>query len=124
MLIGIKMRRIASVALAGAIVLGGATIAASPASAAGKCTAHTYGVGYNRTDTRCIKNIQKLVNGWRNYPPVAVDGLWGNETIGAIRYFQNNTPYGLTKDGIVGPATWRALCTVNGNTAVTRDSGC
>lgn len=36
-----------------------------------------------------------------------LDGVYGSETARAVRAFQND--YGLTVDGIVGPATWRAL---------------
>lgn len=38
---------------------------------------------------------------------IAADGAFGDSTEGHVRKFQNDR--GLTVDGIVGPATWRAL---------------
>lgn len=36
-----------------------------------------------------------------------IDGIFGANTISAVRNFQRS--FGLTPDGIVGPATWKAL---------------
>ncbi len=46
------------------------------------------------------------------YPIGEIDGVFGNATLNAVRDFQ--TENGLTPDGIVGPATWRALDTIGG----------
>ena len=47
----------------------------------------------------------------QNYPAIpkipAVDGIYGSRTEAAVRTFQQ--VFGLTPDGIVGPATWYAL---------------
>lgn len=43
-------------------------------------------------------------------PPVAEDGIFGEETENAVRAFQKN--YGLEPDGIVGEDTWNAIFNV------------
>lgn len=47
----------------------------------------------------------------QNYPAIpkipAIDGVYGSRTEAAVRTFQQ--VFGLTPDGIVGPATWYAL---------------
>ena len=40
---------------------------------------------------------------------LAIDGIFGPKTDGAVRQFQKSA--GLVVDGIVGPHTWRALIT-------------
>lgn len=123
-----KKRNIMQIVASGALMLtivGGGTLGtAAPASALSRCTGTTFGWGWNTTNHRCIKDIQWLVNGWGAYHQVDVDGYWGDETILAIKFFQSNTPYNLTKDGVVGPATWRALCKANGPTGPATDAGC
>ena len=56
----------------------------------------------------------------QNYPAIpkipVVDGIFGERTLASVRAFQQI--FGLTPDGIVGPATWYAL--VRLYTAVTR----
>jgi peptidoglycan hydrolase-like protein with peptidoglycan-binding domain len=40
-------------------------------------------------------------------PPIHVDGIFGPQTDHFVRGFQE--ALGITKDGVVGPVTWRAL---------------
>jgi len=49
-------------------------------------------------------NVRQLSGGGIG---LTVDGVFGPETDGAVRAFQD--ALGLTVDGIVGPSTWRAL---------------
>lgn len=50
--------------------------------------------------------LQKLLLSYL-YPITNLDGIFGGETERAVKAFQAEN--GLTADGIVGPATWRAL---------------
>lgn len=50
--------------------------------------------------------LQKLLLSYL-YPITNLDGIFGGETERAVKAFQVEN--GLTADGIVGPATWRAL---------------
>ena len=52
-----------------------------------------------------MKTLQYLLRG--RGQNVAVDGLFGSKTDGAVRAFQRKA--GLAVDGIVGPNTWSAL---------------
>lgn len=55
-----------------------------------------------------VKAFQDVTNAW--YPdlePLAEDGYFGQRSAQRARYLQERA--GLTVDGIVGPATWRAL---------------
>lgn len=47
------------------------------------------------------------------YYPDRIDGIFGTKTRSAVTRFQHD--YGLQPDGIVGPATWRALKRVSAN---------
>jgi peptidoglycan hydrolase-like protein with peptidoglycan-binding domain len=52
-----------------------------------------------------VRPLQQLLRA-RNHP-VAVDGVFGPQTEGAVKAFQQSK--GLTADGIVGPNTWPKL---------------
>ena len=65
--------------------------------------AATYRMGSSGEQVRTIHT--KLKN-WGYYSG-AVDGIYGAQTAKAVEYFQRKN--GLTADGIVGPATLRAL---------------
>ena len=53
-----------------------------------------------------VRVIQTKLKRWGYYDGV-VDGIYGSETANAVRYFQRKN--GLTADGVVGPATLKAL---------------
>ena len=53
-----------------------------------------------------VRVIQTKLKNWGYYDG-AVDGIFGSGTVQAVKYFQRKN--GLTADGIVGPATLRAL---------------
>ena len=53
-----------------------------------------------------VKTIQQKLKRWGYYTG-AVDGIFGSKTKEAVRYFQRKN--GLAVDGIVGPATLKAL---------------
>jgi hypothetical protein len=52
-----------------------------------------------------VEALQALLN--QDGSAVAEDGIFGRDTEGAVRRFQNE--HGLADDGIVGPLTWSAL---------------
>ena len=53
-----------------------------------------------------VRIIQSKLKSWGYYDGT-VDGVFGSQTTQAVKYFQRKN--GLTADGIVGPATLRAL---------------
>lgn len=53
-----------------------------------------------------VKTIQKKLKRWGYYKG-AVDGIYGSQTVAAVKYFQRKN--GLTADGIVGAKTLAAL---------------
>ena len=65
--------------------------------------AATYRQGDTGTD---VRTIQDKLKRWGYYDG-QVDGIFGAQTADAVRYFQRTN--GLTADGVVGPATLKAL---------------
>ena len=65
--------------------------------------AATYRQGSTGT---AVRTIQTKLKNWGYYDG-AVDGIYGSATTAAVKYFQKTN--GLTVDGIVGPATLKAL---------------
>jgi N-acetylmuramoyl-L-alanine amidase len=53
-----------------------------------------------------VRQIQEKLKRWGYYSG-NVDGIFGSKTLEAVKYFQRKN--GLTVDGIVGPATLKAL---------------
>lgn len=53
-----------------------------------------------------VRTIQQKLKNWGYYDG-SVDGIFGSRTTAAVKYFQRSN--GLTADGIVGPATLKAL---------------
>ncbi len=53
-----------------------------------------------------VRTIQTKLRRWGYYDG-AVDGIYGSQTVEAVRRFQRKN--GLTADGVCGPATLRAL---------------
>ena len=60
-----------------------------------------------------VRVIQTKLKNWGYYDG-AVDGVFGSQTTQAVKYFQRKN--GLTADGIVGPATLKALGMSGGGT--------
>lgn len=60
-----------------------------------------------------VREIQTRLKKWGYYSG-AVDGIFGNQTLTAVKYFQKKN--GLTVDGIVGKATLAALGIPSGGT--------
>lgn len=67
------------------------------------CEKKVFGLG---DEGRCVIYIQRLLNKRKGYA-LADDGDFGPATAAAVRKFQR--AHKLTGDGVVGPATWKAL---------------
>lgn len=68
---------------------------------------HAQAVTYRQGSTgEQVRIIQSKLKNWGYYDGT-VDGIFGSRTAEAVKYFQRKN--GLTADGIVGPATLRAL---------------
>ncbi|WP_443058158.1 peptidoglycan-binding domain-containing protein [Streptomyces sp. JWR5-1] len=63
------------------------------------------------SDGSAVKAAQVQLNTYGHQ--LAVDGVFGSGTAGAVRSFQKSK--GLSVDGVVGPNTWRALITGSGS---------
>lgn len=101
------------------------SFSAPRAHAISYCTSYMYGYGGTG---QCVRNIQALLDSYHvrlaigpvdNPTPIAIDGSFGNITKARVQTLQRvvyaaGGGYGqvLTADGIVGPKTWRKLCTL------------
>lgn len=112
----LKIRTKALAVLAvGVAVLGGQTfVGGAAAEAASGCVAYNYSQGGNGT---CVKYIQQIVNASAVTGYISTDGSFGPATKAAVIAFQRNR--GITADGIVGPTTWKNLCSVTQSAAST-----
>lgn len=61
-----------------------------------------------------VKEVQTRLKNWGYYSG-SVDGIFGPKTKAAVVWFQRNN--GLTQDGIVGTATFKALGIASGSSA-------
>ena len=64
-----------------------------------------------------VRVIQSKLKNWGYYDG-SVDGVFGSQTAQAVKYFQRKN--GLTPDGIVGPATLRALGMQDGGSSTSQ----
>lgn len=67
-----------------------------------------------------VKTIQTKLKNWGYYTG-AVDGIYGQKTTEAVKYFQRKN--GLTADGIVGPKTAAAMGITLSSTSTAGGSG-
>lgn len=96
-----------------AMVLGLTLLPFSQVNAANGCVVYTYRQGNSGS---CVKNIQTILTyNTRSgtcgnvSTAVVIDSSFGPKTAAGVKAFQRENC--LTADGIVGPNTWRALCT-------------
>lgn len=75
-----------------------------------KAKAQTYSWGSSGST---VREIQTRLSNWGYYYG-SIDGIYGNQTYNAVRYFQSAN--GLTVDGVVGPKTLAALGLPSGGT--------
>ena len=65
-------------------------------------------VGSRGDDVRKVQFWLRIAaSNYSSIPAPAVDGIFGSGTEAAVKAFQRE--FGLTADGVVGPATWRKL---------------
>jgi peptidoglycan hydrolase-like protein with peptidoglycan-binding domain len=113
----VKRLTLAGILTAGMIAVSALT-ASGAANAAGTCTSYTYRVGDSAT---CVRYIQQMVN---DYPftgvaTLSTDGSFGAKTKAGVQAVQRDAfsdvklgaVKAITADGIVGPNTWKKLCT-------------
>jgi len=65
-----------------------------------------------------VKYLQQLLYSYL-YPVGAIDGIFGSQTEREVKAFQSE--HGLVADGIVGPATWKALLDENNSRPLPND---
>ena len=111
-LYGVPRIRIISAIVALAIVISGScALVALNGAAPKKATtvSASYPVLREGSAGAAVKALQAHLNTWGAKPAVVVDGIFGPQTLAAIKAFQRARKLGA--EGIVGPETWRALLT-------------
>lgn len=97
--------------IASVVLTTGLTVFSAPMAQAATCVSQQWA---NGNTGGCVTDIQGLLNGtgawyhYSGYSVLATDGDFGPLTEAQVKDFQGWTS--LTKDGIVGPNTWSALC--------------
>lgn len=66
-----------------------------------------------------VKKMQQKLKNWGYYTG-AVDGIYGNQTVNAVKYFQRKN--NLTVDGIAGPKTLSAMGISSGSSNASTSS--
>ena len=93
--------------LCAAFVLGpGGLLSRGPAGGRGEVEAAARPTLRQGATGDAVRDVQRKLKEWGYYNG-AVDGVFGSQTAGAVRLFQQRN--GLTVDGVVGPQTWEAL---------------
>lgn len=112
------IRRLAPLALTGALLLGGAVTATTATAAEATtatqavvpgehgCSPHSQATVRRGSSGSAVRHLQCLLNYW-GYDVAGVDGIFGTRTENQVRNFQRDR--GLAVDGIVGANTWAAL---------------
>lgn len=55
-----------------------------------------------------VRELQQVLNKWYpSLPPLAEDGMFGEQTEDRVKHFQRHS--GIVADGVVGPITWSRL---------------
>jgi hypothetical protein len=93
----------------GSTASGGATKPTTPGSgsSAGGATSNDHPYCMQGSTGPAVRRIQTLLQQSGSAPSIGIDGIFGPETAGAVRAFQQ--AHGCAVDGIVGPETWAAL---------------
>jgi zinc D-Ala-D-Ala carboxypeptidase len=78
------------------------------------CVTEVFSTADEDTFEACVDDEQVLLNDLHSANPgfanqITVDGQYGPATASDVTFFQGS--FGLTRDGITGPQTWRQLCT-------------
>jgi peptidoglycan hydrolase-like protein with peptidoglycan-binding domain len=110
--------KLVGILVAVAVLVGSSVVAGTASAATAPCRQNIYGPGGTGN---CVKAIQSLANvlsisndGRREAGPIAIDSIYGDQTMNAITKIQiaaRAASHPNTKvDGWVGAQTWTILC--------------